>query len=222
MRDGLAGGLLREHGRLMESNANLKNIKLVLMNKILPLLLLTSYIVRGQIPDQKDFAHDDNCAYRTRHTEEERRMFYPFNIASTVKLVSFRYHKNDYPISEHGIVKDSLVEQQALNHDQVIALTDILFNVGKIFPDTTGTHIGGVNMCFSPRNAVLFIDGSGKLIGYVLICFHCNRIELSSFELKGWDDCNQKVEMIRQFFVQSGIKFGTNRFVDLYPGEADE
>ena len=63
-------------------------------------------------------------------------------------------------------------------------------------------------MCFYPRNAILFIDKTGKLREYLLLCFHCYRYESSSDNIMLWDPCNQKIEMIRRFFVSAGIKYG--------------
>lgn len=126
-------------------------------------------------------------------------MNYPFNISDTVKLVSFRYHNNNQ-------------------------FTDVLYNnVTKNFGKSNAIHIGSVSQCFDPRNAVLFIDKTGKLKAYVLICFHCRRF-LQNPEKPGWnwDFCDQKFEMIRQFFISTGIRYGTDLSVNEFPGELDE
>jgi hypothetical protein len=161
---------------------------------------------------------DKNCVYRNKYTESERLKFYPFNIADTIKLISFRYHSNNYPIGNGHINTDSLLEQKILNKEEVAGLTDFLYN---IMPKRPG-NIGTFSMCFWPRNAILFIDKSGKLKEYVLICFHCHRYESSSSGNFGnWDECYQKSEILRKFFVSAGIKFGTDLSIREYPGECD-
>ena len=162
---------------------------------------------------------DENCIYRNKYTETERLKFYPFNVSDTIKLISFRYHNNNYPINKDHITIDSLVEEKTLSKEEVARLTDILYNN---VPRRPG-NIHAILECFEPRNAVLFIDKSGKLKEYMLICFHCRRFESSSSEKFGeWDICNQKSEMIRKFFVSAGMKFGTDLSISEYPGECDD
>ena len=49
-------------------------------------------------------------------------------------------------------------------------LTDILYNnFYKKLP-----NYGTLTQCFFPRNAILFLDKSGYLKEYILICFHCD------------------------------------------------
>jgi hypothetical protein len=144
-------------------------------------------------------------------------------VSDTIILVSFRYHKNNYPINQHHISFDSIIEKRVLNKAEIGQLTDILYNnVAK-----KHGNIGSVNMCFFPRNAIpwsgiytiLFIDKTGQLREYVLLCFHCDRYEPSSDGIWLWDPCNQKLEMIHRFFISAGIKFGTDRSIQEYPGE---
>jgi hypothetical protein len=159
---------------------------------------------------------DENCIYRNKYSETERLKFYPFNVADTIKLISFRYHDNNYPVDKEHIITDSLVEQKVLDREEVARLTDILYNNGPNKPGKSRSIVD----CFEPRNAVLFIDKAGKLKEYMLICFHCRRIESFSSEKIGtWDDCDQKSEMIRQFFVAAGVKFGTDLTINT--GECD-
>jgi hypothetical protein len=158
---------------------------------------------------------DENCVYKKKYSETQRLKFFPFNVADTVMLVSFRYHRNNYPIDQHGISYDSLIEKRVLNKAEIAQLTDILYN------NVAKRHgsIATLNMCFDPRNAILFIDKTGRLRAYLLICFHCDRYEASSADVDLWDPCNQKVEMIHRFFVAAGIQFGTDRTMQDYPGE---
>ena len=158
---------------------------------------------------------DPNCIYTSKYSEIQRSQFYPFNITDTIKLVSFRYHFENYPIKVDTVSIDSLIEVNSLTKSEVSKLTDILYNnFYKKRP-----NYGSLTQCFFPRNAVLFIDHSGQLKEYILICFHCNNHEESSDKIYFGEECSQKMEKLRLFFISEGIKFGTDKTVDLYPGE---
>jgi hypothetical protein len=166
--------------------------------------------------------YDRDCVRRDMYTEAQRLGFFPFNVADSIKLVSFRYHDNDYPVLNDNTKgdslhynADSLIEQRLLDRSEINQLTDILYNYGP----KKDHHIGYENECFEPRNAVLFIDKTGRLKAYMLICFHCRHFESSGNSHWPWDNCGQKSEMIHQFFIKAGIKFGTDLTIDGYPGE---
>jgi hypothetical protein len=190
----------------------------------LALLLVLPFFfnVNGQSPPGRVIKArkgvDENCIYINKYSEAARSKFYPFNVSDTIMLVSFNYHKNNYPIDQHSISYDSLIERRVLNKAEVAQLTDILYNnVAK-----KHGNIGAINQCFFPRNAILFIDKTGKLREYVLLCFHCKRYESSYDKIERWDSCYQKFEMIYQFFISTGIKFGTDPTIDIYPGESPD
>ena len=164
---------------------------------------------------------DENCFYRGKYSEKERRRMYPFNVSDTVKLVSFRYHKNNYPVRGNTVITDSLFEEIILTKSEVNQFTDVLYNnITKNGGNPNSVHIGSVNQCYEPRNAILFVDKAGKLKAYFLICFHCRRFEQYPEKAEwDWDFCDQKFEMIRQFFVSTGIKYGTDLSVTRFPAE---
>lgn len=158
---------------------------------------------------------DHNCFYKSKFSETQRHQFYPFNIADTIKLISFRYHRYNYAIKGDTLLSDSLVEIKTLTNAEIIKLTDILYNnFYKKQP-----NYGSLTQCFFPRNAILFLDRFGRLKEHSLICFHCDRHKESSDKINFGDECTQKMEKLRQFFVSVGLKFGTDKTVDLYPGE---
>ena len=159
---------------------------------------------------------DLDCSYQPKYSAAQRNHFYPFNLFDTVKLISFRYHFNESPIKGDSLLLDSLIEIKTLTKPEVSSLTDILYNnFYKRSP-----NYGTVTQCFFPRNAILFFDKSGKLQEYILICFHCDRHKESSDKIKYGDECTQKIEKIREFFVSKGLKFGTDKAVETYPGES--
>jgi len=158
---------------------------------------------------------DLSCVYKAKHSSTQRSQFYPFNISDTIKLVSFRYHRHNYPIKGDTLLIDSLTEIKALTKSEIINLTDILYNnFHKKRP-----NYGSLPQCFFPRNAILFYDKSGQLKESILLCFHCDRHQESSNNVNFGSDCTQKMEMLRQFFVSSGLKFGTDKTIEFYPGE---
>ena len=160
---------------------------------------------------------DLKCFYKPKYSVPQRNQFYPFNIADTIKLISFRYHKNNYPVKGDSVLTDSLVAVKILTKQEVNKLTDILYNnFYKRNP-----NYGVLMQCFFPRNAILFLNSFGHLKENVLLCFHCDRHEASSDEINFGNECSQKMEKLRQFFVSIGLKFGTDKSVDLYPGERD-
>jgi len=180
---------------------------------------------QGQTPPgvtiKEDKNLDKNCFYRGKYSEEERMRMYPFSISDTVKLVSFRYHKKNCPVRENTIITDSLLEEVILTKSQLNQFTDVLYNnITKNRGNPNADHIGSVAQCNEPRNAVLYVDKTGKLKAYVLICFHCSRFVKHPEKAEwNWDYCDQKFEMIRQFFVSAGIKYGTDLMIKEFPGE---
>lgn len=161
---------------------------------------------------------DLNCVYKPKYSPTKRSQFYPFNISDTIKLVSFRYHRHNYPIKGDTLSIDSLTEIRTLTRVEINTLTDILYNnFYKRKP-----NYGSLTQCFFPRNAILFYDNAGHLKESILLCFHCDRHEESSEKINFGSDCTQKMEKLRQFFVSSGLKFGTDKTIDIYPGENHE
>ena len=158
---------------------------------------------------------DLNCRYIKKFNEEERLKFYPFNISDTVKLASFRFHTNSYPFHKDYVVIDSLIEFITLTQKEVNKLTDILYN--NFYKQQPNYEV--FSMCFFPRNAIVFIDSKGKIREHVNICFHCDNYGRSSDEISLGDNCEQKMEKLRKLFKSVGVKFGTDRTIDEYPGE---
>lgn len=157
---------------------------------------------------------------------------YPFNKAAKVLAVSYHdawdkeaditYDTPDTAtnkaepeneIVDHGIRIDNgvldtshLVEIKKLNAAQIDRLTDLLYN--------TGYKKEGVNqieegMCFKPRNAFIFINEQGKVYDYLQICFECMQYSSPSEMINIGDVCNQKYELLNNYFISIGIKTGT-------------
>lgn len=194
------------------------------MKHLLLLLLVISLYLRAtaQKPEKElsplKLKGALTCFYKQKYTVSERNKFYPFSISDTIKIVSFRFHRQNYPIKGDSVLTDSLIEVRVLTKSAVNTMTDILYNnFYKKRP-----NYGTVTQCFFPRNAILFYDKSGALKESILLCFQCDRHQESSDKVNFGSECTQKMELLRQFFVSSGLKFGTDKTIDLYPGEDPE
>jgi hypothetical protein len=188
--------------------------------KTILLTIILVYVVcfgaNGQNKPSKQMFDNRNCIYKPKHTAAERLNKYPFNAADTIKLISFRHHYKKYPLKEDTLIKDSLIETKVLTKIDINQLTDILYNNfyrGK-------NRLDVITQCFSPRNAIVFLDKNGSLKEFILICFHCENYTSKSdnYNLLG-DACSQKIDKLRKFFIGKGVKYGTDLNVESYPGE---
>ena len=159
-----------------------------------------------------------NCFYKPKYSAKQRTLFYPFNSTDTIKLVSFRYHRHNYPIIKDSVIVDSLVEIKVLTKPEINKLTDILYN--NFYKQQP--NYGEFSTCFFPRNAILFYDKTGHLKENILLCFHCDSHQKSSEKVNYGSDCTQKMEKLRQFFIVLGLKFGTDKEIEKYPGEESD
>ncbi|HUC81706.1 MAG TPA: hypothetical protein VMR70_12370 [Flavisolibacter sp.] len=155
------------------------------------------------------------CIYSKRYSDKARLQLYPFNDYQTIKLVSYRYHGDNLPIRKSQVIEDSLIEEVTLSKQDIIALTDVLYN-----NYTKGGLPPLKPLCsFAPRNAILFFDDKNSLREFLVICFHCSDYEKSSDQLNTGSDCTEKLEKLRKLFIEKGVKFGTDKNIERYPGE---
>ncbi len=102
-------------------------------------------------------------------------------------------------------------EIKTLTEKGIDSLTDILYNVG--YTPVNNNHSlriadpGG--KCFNPRNAILFVDKTGRVTQYIEICFQCHQIVYSSTKIKQTEYCEQKFELLKIYFLSQNIKIGT-------------
>jgi len=150
-----------------------------------------------------------NCFYKNNFSAKQRLQFYPFNKLSEIQLVSFDKADSlimggELPMNNGNIDYSKLKEIRTISREQIDTLTDLLFNRGY------GGHFYSFseNNCYNPRNAILFLDSSGKTFDFIEICFECAGHRLSSKKIKAGDFCNQKYEYLRKFFATNGIVFG--------------
>jgi hypothetical protein len=177
--------------------------------------------VRGQIPgeprtDRQRQKEEDNhnCIETKKYTPEERMRFYPFDVSSTIKIVSFdnlgdSAMGHELPMKGDQVDFSRITEQKTLKREEIDQLTNILYNVsykGDIF------YLWGTG-CYNPRNAILFYDSSGRLLEFIELCFECHKTRLSSDKISLGDLCDQKSDLLKSFFLTLGIEIGTFREV---------
>jgi hypothetical protein len=128
---------------------------------------------------------------------------YPFNKTAQIQLVSFKGNK--LPIENDTVCYSKLYEVKNLTLRQIDSLTNVMYNIGF-----GGTILIVEEMtCYNPRNAILFIDNSGKAFEFIEICFECEQTVSSSKKIDFGEVCNEKFNLIKQQFINAGIKYGT-------------
>ncbi|MEH3112066.1 hypothetical protein [Pedobacter terrae] len=176
------------------------------------------------------------CLYRNKYSPIERLKFFPFNQYKKIMLISFELpepsadiiytNTSKAPINSpdkkeiyKALLKrnkklDSmrLKEKKILSALEVDQLTNVLYNFGYtstkpyknlLLPADEGYR------CYNPRNAIVFLKEDGLIAEYIEICFECHRREESSEQMKTGEFCTEKYDMIRKYFRNTGIKYGT-------------
>lgn len=159
-----------------------------------------------------------NCVRSNKLSLENRALNYPYNISSQIKIISYKNKGEGFEGEELQkyldlIIsnKDSLNESnfdeiQILNTKQIERLTDLIYNYG--FKEKVNTVV--VKACYMPRNAILFYDNENNLIGFLEICFECNNYRSSNMDITIGELCKQKMQLMKEFFKDCGIKYGTD------------
>lgn len=133
----------------------------------------------------------------------QRLKSYPYNKATQIQLASFE--GLSIPRLNDTICYSKLKEVKRLTLLQIDSLTELLYNIG--FGGTI--LLEEEKACYNPRNAILFIDSTGKAFEYIELCFECDQFVVSSEKIKFGDICNQKFSMLKKLFKNTGIQYGT-------------
>ncbi|WPU96574.1 hypothetical protein SNE25_13705 [Mucilaginibacter sabulilitoris] len=174
----------------------------------------------------------DNCTFTNQYTVAQRLKKYPFSKAVKILAVSFNggappnpeiiidrpkpqdtmSYREQQLYKGFTIINDSLdystlYEVKTLNQDQIIRLTNIMYNAvyKKILANTADPG----SSCYNPRNAFVFLNKKGRVIDYLEICFECEEYRSKYGRLTIGDNCTQKFGMIKKCFIDAGIKHGT-------------
>lgn len=175
-----------------------------------------------------------------KKTIEERKATIPFSEAKKVLLVAFP-SPNQLEVDEEGneLTIDSLnlirlkyniiksfelpekhlkyfaTEVVELNQKQIDSLSHILLNY-KLKKDKLPKEIAFFAIgCYTPRNAILFLDSNDKILSYIEICFECHQFyqlpkeTIINFNLfSNLEESFKMIDLIKDFMKVNGIKFG--------------
>lgn len=157
------------------------------------------------------------CVFRNTYSQEQRSQFYPFNKASRILLISYNdttVVENTTPVENKKLDLTKIRETIVLSQVQVDSLTSILYNVGVKSSDYWFQMGDPGRKCYNPRNSIIFLDENQQAFEYIEICFECHQDRLSSEKIKNWTLCESKFELLQDYFLWTGIKFGTIRRTD--------
>jgi hypothetical protein len=193
--------------------------------------ILFSYLTHGQnLPGRKatqkeqalmDSSH--NCARVKSIPLSQRLKLYPFQNARQIQLVSFKssfdttvgeFYKDSLPRMNDTVCYSKLFEIKTLDQAQIDTLTDLIYNYGfkfKYKPKGKVYFTGSMLQCYHPKNAILFIDRNNKVFEFIEICFECKRTRTSSNNVSLGANCNQKLDLIKDFFKAAGIEYGITK-----------
>ena len=165
----------------------------------------------------------DYCGKKKGYTISEIKKRFPFDRTHTIKLVSF---KHKYPVTQESdtvevpymepeipktngtVDMTKMFETKTLDQKLADKLLNILVNYDNEERESE------VAFCYEPRNGVVFIDKTNRVIGYVEICFDCLRYKVEPSTLTVTNFCSEKFEALKNIFKESGISYGTVRGVD--------
>ena len=166
---------------------------------------------------------DDDCIFTNKYPLQQRLKQYPFSKSIKVLAVSYPLFEpretdsSTNPVTglhvKNGILNySSLKEVKQLNAAQIDSLTNILFNTDF----RRKLYFNGIRMgaCFDPRNALIFIDNTGKVFDYLEICFACKEVASKSEKIDAGVLCTQKYELLRTYFQNLGLTYGTKKSDD--------
>jgi len=166
------------------------------------------------------------CLYQNKYSTEQRRNFFPFKTADTIRLVSYEANQPNYDaepvmhpmdtveifipmaVSNFKLNAHRIIENKILSLSDIDSLTDIMYNVGFVSQKAYNYSNIGYS-CYNPRNAILFINSKGMLTQYIEFCFECKRLFKSSSKIIIGEFCDQKYEMLKQYFLSQGLQYGT-------------
>ena len=149
------------------------------------------------------------CVHRNKYSATERLNFYPFKNAATIKLVSFEQPDDAIirlPMQNGKVDYSILKETIELTNEQIVTLTDILFN--SAFKGGNFIFGPAEGECYVPRNAILFLDPTHNTYAFIELCFECHRFRASSEDVQTGDFCDGKYSLLKEYFIKCGIKIG--------------
>jgi hypothetical protein len=171
---------------------------------------------------EKNFKEEfSDCIFTNKYSAQRRLAFYPFSKAAKVLAVSYKYAGLDIDESndlknfprrglhiKNGILDTTtLIEIKKLKPEQTDELTNLIFNTD--YKNKSELHVAALGKCFEPRNALIFLNADDKVIDYLEICFECKQNYSKSKRFDIGTLCNQKYELLSNYFKSIGVQYGT-------------
>jgi hypothetical protein len=100
----------------------------------------------------------------------------------------------------------SIIEIKQLNQGQINNLTNIIYNTNYRKPSAFSMRN---HKCINARNALIFYDKEGKIFDYLEVCFECLNYRSQSEKIDVGAYCDQKFDLLKKFYLDAGIKYGT-------------
>ena len=202
------------------------------MKNIFNILLLFLYLHNISYSQNKS---NVECGFFGTKTVEQRNSIFPFNEAEKVLLISYpnaeEYHlkrKDSVGLSEYGykiekefIFHDSLnvklydaTKIVELKNKTINELSNLMLNYDyKIKANDTLLTISVVD-CYTPRNAILFLDKNEKVVSVLEICFECIQYYLFPKSKEFKDvlglECDKRLVYFRKMFDDYGFENSKN------------
>ncbi|PYF74055.1 DMP19 family protein [Pedobacter nutrimenti] len=151
----------------------------------------------------------NECFNTSKYKPIQRLAIYPFNKVSSIKLISFK-EDDLIPVHKKRIDNSKVLESCTLNTVQTNELTEILYNIGYNPDIKPILRLLSNYKCYEPRNGILFLDAAGKAFEFIEICFECHRTRASSKKVVQGIFCEDKFSLLKNFFQQAGIQYGTS------------
>lgn len=101
------------------------------------------------------------------------------------------------------------IESIELSSSQVDTLSNLLLNYRLNKSPLTSYRAG----CYTPRNAILFLNEKNQIIAFIEICFECYQMKFSystDSEQLLESHCGSRIFAINAFFSRTGIKYGVD------------
>jgi hypothetical protein len=184
-------------------------------------LLLVIVSTHGLTQDMEQ----DRCQRTSNKRTKEILKSFPFNKAKSIKIVSFKIVDEEaveyeIPKIDGQVDVSKLFEIKTLNKKNTSKLLDMLVNINYpplrdiqveySIEDSTELIVRDirVNMCYTPRHAILFENENKQVFSYIEICFECLRYKTEPKNLVIGEFCYEKYTMLEDFFRHAGIVYG--------------
>jgi hypothetical protein len=148
-----------------------------------------------------------------KYTSNQRLLFYPFSKARQIKIVSFHWDIDTsngrkkvvnyrIPLFNDTIQQSEFDQIVNLTQSEIDTMTDILYNECSKWT----VVLNNGNMCYFPRNAIIFYDQNDIPFEYIEICFECRGFIKSIQEIVSPEKCDSMFLKLQEFFSIRDIK----------------